>query len=228
MIFQEYKEYYDTQEFAVLAKKSEKTLGRLKEKLLKENPSTKKVRHKSKPHKFHHSLLKQYVSEEMYSLILRCKSMANTIKCLKRTASLEHKLFKLDWTWWCTVAYRYEMSAEQCRTQMDSFYEHITCAYGDSSYLRMYYTTESFNTREGNHNHFVLHVSNPELQYVVKKELENYFQNERLDVQDYDDNLPCIFYTGKEGHRGTAWDLFGNNLTHDGLQYEDKGKRASV
>ena len=216
-----FKEYLTTQEFADIAGITPKTIGRLKKEILKENPNTAKIKSAKKPHKFHHSLLKRYLSPEIYSVFLENRSLRNTIQCLRRTDSLGYKLFQMDWTFWCTVAYKDEFTTDQCRTKMDSFYQHLVNKFGEETDLRMYYTTESFNTRQGNHNHFLLNASDTKLHYIIKQELQNYLQGNSVDVKNYDESLPCIFYSEKEGLQGTAWDIWGNNLKNDGLKYEN-------
>lgn len=223
-----FKEFYTTQEFAELAKIVPKTVRRLKDKILKQNPITGKIKHSKKPYKFHHSLLKEFLSPNIYSLILENKSLRNTIKCLRETDSLGYKLFQLDWTWWCTVAYKYEFTSDQCRMQMDEFYKHVEEKFGSETGLRMYYTTESFDNRQGNHNHFVFNVTNPKMRYTLKNELEDFLGKNRLDVKKYDAELPCIFYSGKEGLQGTAWDIWGNNLKEDGVKYANQGNRKTI
>ncbi len=222
------KEYYETKEFAKLANVSEKKIYRDKEKYLLKNPNTKKIKHKSKPYKFHHSLLKDYVSEEVYGIILKAKSQNNTILCLKKTDSLGYTLFKMDWTWWCTVAYKNELTGDACRNVMDNLYKTIEDKYGDLSHLRMFYTTESFSTKEGHHNHFVFNASNPDVHYAIKQDIVNLIGKDRHEIETYDETQPCIFYSCKEGLQGTGWDIYGNNLAEDGKAYENKSYRKAI
>jgi hypothetical protein len=214
-----FKEYLNTQEFAQIAGITVKTVGRLKKEILKRNPNTTKINTKKRPHKLHHSLLKEYLSPEVYEVFLENKSLRNTIQCLRQTDSMGYKMFQLDWTWWCTVSYKDEFTPDQCRCRMDGFYHHILDKFGNNTNIRMYYTTESFNSRQGNHNHFVFDVTDPKLHFIVKQELEEYLKGNRIEVKKYDESLPCIFYSEKEGLKGTAWDIWGNNLEADGLRY---------
>lgn len=218
------REYYETQEFAEIANISLKTLSRLKKQLLQDNPKTKKVKYKSKPFKYHYTLLKKYLSPSAYNLFLENKSLRNTIKCLKQPDTLAHKLFQMDWTWWCTIAYKEELSADSCSRHMDTFYNQIENVYGENTDLRIYYTTESFSSQEGHHNHFVMNVSDISQHYSIKQDLESYFKGNRIDIQKYDEELPCIFYSEKQGLKGINWNIYGNNLTQEGIKYEVKSK----
>ena len=216
----EFKNYYVTKDFAKLANKNQKTIKRLKKDLIKNNPNTKLVI-EGRPDKYHYSLLKNYISPRIFKIILDNKSYLNTIKCLKRTDSLEHKLFKMPWKWWCTVSYSNELSKNSCRDVMDKTYHFLENKYGAESSIRMFYTTESFSNRdEAHHNHFVLDVEDANYHYSVKKDLENLFDDNRIHVEKYDDYKPCIFYCTKEGMNGTDWDILGNNLIEDGINYE--------
>ena len=60
------KNYYSTQQFASLANVSTKTLGRLKKALLNINPETSDVIMKWNKNYYHFTILKQFVSEEVY------------------------------------------------------------------------------------------------------------------------------------------------------------------
>lgn len=97
--------------------------------------------------------------------------------------------------------------------------------YGNSTEIRLFYTTESFTVRDGNHNHFVLYISNPELHYAVKKDMTEYIGTNITDIKPYDEDLPCIFYSSKKGLEGIAWDILGNDLKKDGLENANKGNR---
>ncbi|MFY0602590.1 MAG: hypothetical protein JXQ93_01475 [Flavobacteriaceae bacterium] len=215
-----FREYYNTKEFAELANKNEKTIRRLKKRLIENKPKTRLVL-EGKPDKYHYSLLRRYLSPRIYQIILDNKSYTNTIRCLKKTDTLEYKLFKMPWKWWCTASYSRELNRGICRDVMTKFYNQIEGKYGEKTKLRMFYTTESFSYRdEAHHNHFVIDVSDSKYHYSIKKELENYFRNDRLYIENYDEYKPCIFYCGKENLNGTAWDILGNDLKTDGICYD--------
>ena len=222
------KNYYETKDFARLANVTSKTLGRLKERILKENPHTAKIKHGSKPHKFHHSLLKEYLSPDFYKVMLDNRSLRNTISCLRDSDSLGYRLFKMEWTWWCTVSYQQELPASACRIFMDDLYNQLEMKYGDRCVLRMFYTTESYSVRDGNHNHFVLYVSEPSLHFEIRQEMLAIIGANQFDIQKYDEEKPCVFYSCKEGMSGTEWDLWGNNLKEEAANYENQSYRTAV
>ncbi len=149
------------------------------------------------------------------------KSLLNTIRCLRRTDTLEYKLFKMPWKWWCTVSYSSELHRDTCRDTMTMMYNHIEEKYGDKTEIRMFYTTEPFSTRdEGHHNHFVLDVGKEKYHYPIKKDLEKFLVGNRIHIEKYDEYKPCIFYCTKEGLYHTDWDILGNNLKQDGIDYD--------
>ncbi|WP_271768767.1 hypothetical protein [Aquimarina algiphila] len=215
-----FKKYYATEEFARLANKDKRTIKRLKKKLITKNPNTNLVI-AGRPDKYHHSLLKKFLSPSIYNIIMNNKSLLNTIRCLSKTDTLEYKLFKMPWKWWCTVSYANELHSNACRDTMNKLYDYIESKYGNKSELRMFYTTESFSCRdEGHHNHFVLDVSEEKYHYSIKKDIEKFLEGNRIYIEKYDELKPCIFYCGKEGLYGTDWDILGNNLKQNGVDYD--------
>ena len=63
-----FKNYYQTKQFAELANVSSKSLGRLKKKLLDTNPETVNVFKKYNKNYYHFSLLQKFVSEDVYKI----------------------------------------------------------------------------------------------------------------------------------------------------------------
>ena len=215
-----FKEYYETEEFAKLVNRDKKTIRRLKKNILSKYPNSNKII-QGRPDRYHHTLLKKFLSSDIYQIILDNKSLCNTIRCLKKTDTLEYKLFKMHWNWWCTVSYANELSRDRCRDEMDKLYNYLEHKYGGYTHLRMFYTTESFSNRdEAHHNHFVLDISESKYHYLIKKDIERIFKKDRIHIQEYDEFKSCIFYCGKEGLNSTHWDLLGNNLKNEGIQYD--------
>ena len=213
-----FKEYYDTNEFSSLSNTSIKTLGRLKKRLITENPATRKVIAEKGMNMYHHSLLKEFVSNDIFEILLTNKSLRNTIECLKRVGTLEHYLFHMTWTWFGTVAYKYDLSSDVCFKTMHNIYNALESTYGNKTDIRMFFTTESFSSaKDGNHNHFVLSVSNNKLIPLIEKDIKAMLEGNRIHLVDYDDKQPCIFYNGKEGLQGADWDILGNNLGKEGI-----------
>ncbi len=217
---QKFKEYYSTNEFASIANLSTKTLTRLKKELIAENPNTLKVKRiNGNGNEYHHSLLKRYISPEIFDILLSNKSLRNTISCLKRENTIEHYLFHMPWTFFGTVAYKNELSEDLCFDTMSKVYNTIENIYGDKTIIRMFFTTESFTSAEGNHNHFVLYISNNKLAPKIEMDIKTMLDGNRIHLDSYDDQRPCIFYSGKEGLKGVNWDILGNNLSKDGVEF---------
>ena len=76
---EDFKNYYDTNQFAILANVSTKTVGRLKKELLANNPGTGEVYTKRNRNYYHYSLLKKFMSANMYELY-RLEGLKNSIE----------------------------------------------------------------------------------------------------------------------------------------------------
>lgn len=164
----------------------------------------------------HHE--KYFNSEKMYeeNKILQSenKSMRKLIDyCLSDTNGLPYKLWTMDWSFFCTIAYRTEKNKKSCFRQITSMYEHLISVFGDSTELRLFFTTEPFaNRRTGYHSHFILHISNKELHKVISNEIKNFFHYDRVDLEPYNKYEGGVFYISKGGLKDEDWDILGTNL----------------
>lgn len=167
----------------------------------------------------HHE--KYFNSEKMYEenkiLMSENKSMRNLIDCLSDTNSLQYKLWTMDWSFFCTIAYKTERNKKSCFRQMTSMYSHLLEKYRDDTELRMFFVTEPFTNRTGYHNHFVLHISNKELHKDISNEIKNFFRYDRVDLEPYNRYRGGLFYISKDGLSGEDWDILGTNLHQTGL-----------
>ena len=77
-----FKNYYNTKQFAELANVSSKSLGRLKKELIGTNPTTDAIIQKSNKNYYHFSLLEKFVSGDVYEIFRQRAIEA-------RTANLE-------------------------------------------------------------------------------------------------------------------------------------------
>ena len=165
-------------------------------------------------------------SEIMYdeNKILRQEnqSMRNLIDCLVDKESLQYRLWQMDWSFFITVSYKLERTQKDCFKQMHALYEHLENKYGEATALRLFFTSEPFANRESYHNHIALNVTNKKLHQEIIAEIQNYFSYDRLDVGIYDKYKAGIFYMTKTGIMNDDWDVIGNNLKEDGLQFENK------
>lgn len=159
---------------------------------------------------------KYFDSEIMFDenkvLALENQSMRNVIDCLTDKDSLQHTLWCMDWSFFVTVAYKNDRNKKSCFRIMHGLYESLLTTHGSRTEIRMFFTTEPFANRTGNHNHFVLYVSNKELHQEVLEDMQAYFSFDRVDTRVYDRYKAGLFYSVKEGLINEDWDILGNNL----------------
>jgi hypothetical protein len=148
------------------------------------------------------------------------QSMRNLIDNLVDKDSLQFRIWQLDWSFFVTVAYKLERNKKSCYKQMNALYEHLEQKYGDVTKLRLFFTSEPFTNRKGYHNHMVLNVTNRKLHEEILNEIRDYFSFDRVDVRPYDMYKAVVFYMTKEGTINEDWDILGNNIKEDGLQFE--------
>lgn len=159
---------------------------------------------------------KYFDSELMFDenkvLRLENQSMRNVIDCLMDKDSLQNKLWYMDWSLFVTVAYKAERNKKSCFRMMHALYESLITKYGDSTEIKMFFTTEPFANRAGYHNHFVLYCSNSKLHEQVKSEIGDFFVNDKIDIKFYDKYKAGLFYSAKMGLINEDWDILGNRL----------------
>jgi hypothetical protein len=66
----------------------------------------------------------------------------------------------------------------------------------------------------------VLNVTNRKLHEEILNEIRDFFNFDRVDVRPYDRYKAVVFYMTKEGTINEDWDILGNNIKEDGLQFE--------
>ena len=150
------------------------------------------------------------------------QSMRNLIDNLVDKDSLQFRLWQLDWSFFITVAYRLEREKKSCFRQMHALYEHLEQKYGDVNALRLFFTSEPFTNRKGYHNHIVLNITNKKLHEEILNEIKEFFSYDRVEVGIYDKYKAAVFYMSKEGTINEDWDILGNDLKQDGLQFEKR------
>ncbi len=146
-------------------------------------------------------------------------SMRNVINSLMDKESMQSTLWYMDWSYFCTAAYKLERNKKSCRRMMGGLYENLLERYGDRTTIRLFYTTEPFANRNGYHNHFVIYISNKALENAIIDDISLYFEYDRLDCKIYDPYKAALFYMVKNGIHGDDWDLLGNNLDAEGEKY---------
>jgi len=220
------KNWYTTKEFSSVSNISIRTLERRRDKLLLENPTLDWFKMKSKPYKYSFKMMEQFVSPELFDLIQRNRSLSNTIECMHRNDTMEQHLSFLNWDYFVTVTYQEPKSKNECLTLMNELYCELESS-STSGNTRMFYTTESFSTSKGNHNHLVL--KSAKKLFEVKELIQQLEPIGIIDVQRYDYELAAIFYICKEMNKnldGLYWGLLGNSLESEGINIK-KIKDAS-
>lgn len=134
-------------------------------------------------------------------------SMRNLIDQLMDKDSLPATFWYLEWSFFVTVAYNAERNKQSCFRQMHALYDHLSEKYGDRTEVRMFFSTEPFANRKGNHNHVALYLSNDKLHTAVLNEIQSFFNYDRVDFQPYDRYKAGLFYMAKEGLHLEDWDI---------------------
>lgn len=220
------KNWYTSKEISSVCNISVRTLERRRDKLLQENPTLDWFKMNSKPYKYSFKMMEQFTSPELFDLIQRNRSLSNTIECMHRNDTLEQHLSFLNWDYFVTVTYQEPKSKSECLTLMNELYCELEAS-STSGNTRMFYTTESFSTSKGNHNHLVL-KSDLKL-FEIKQLIQQLEPIGIIDVQRYDYELVAIFYICKEMNKnldGLYWGVLGNSLESDGINIK-KIKDAS-
>lgn len=139
------------------------------------------------------------------------QSMRNLIDHLADKTSLQHTFWHMNWSFLFTVAYKAERNKTSCFKQMHGMYDYLTEKYGNSTGLRLFFTTELFTNRKGYHNHFVIYIEDKQLHEQIVTDIQGYFNHDRVDVSIYDKYKAGLFYISKEGLNGEDWDFINNS-----------------
>lgn len=118
--------------------------------------------------------------------------------------SLAAKLWYMDWVIFGTVSYRTDYTKDTCYNKMVKMYNQLKSDLEDSD-LKLFFTTESYDVRGGNHNHFVINCS-PQKVNHVNQFIEEHFKWDRVSLEEYTPIEAGLFYITKEGLKGTSWD----------------------
>jgi hypothetical protein len=216
--------YENLKEFIVTTKSSKSTIYRF---YRKNEDLFIETKLKSNKRMFPCDHARYFDSEIMHDenklLRLQNSSMRSLINCLMDRKSLPSMLWAFDWSFFYTVAYKAERNKISCFKQMNGLYEHLNDKYGSSTAIRLFFSTEPFDNRKGYHNHFVLHIANKKLHVEVMEEIRTYFSYDRVEAAPYDKYQAGLFYATKGGLVGEDWDILGNNLKQDGIDYANKG-----
>lgn len=144
--------------------------------------------------------------------------MKNLINCLVDKNSLQRRLWMMDWSFFCTAAYKAERNQKSCFKIMHAMYDMLIEKYGDDTTVRLFFTTEPFTNRAGYHNHFVLFIEDAKLHKLAVEDIKTFFSFDRLDFSVYDKFQAGIFYLSKEGLVNEDWDILGNHLNNEKIK----------
>lgn len=139
------------------------------------------------------------------------KSMKNLVYNLIDKESFGYQLWYMDWTFFVTVSYDEPRSQNYCHRSMSGLYNSMNETFGHDSAIRMFFTTEKHETREGYHSHAVIYVENPSFEKQAKELIEKRYSSHRLDIQKYARTKGGVFYMQKEGLSGEDWDFLYNS-----------------
>lgn len=205
--------YYNVKQFTKKINKSRSTVYRFYNKNQELNLETKKKKNKRL---FPIEHIKYFNSEKLFDsnkeLEKKNKSMKNLINCLLGEDCIEKTLSTKNWSYFCTVAYKFERNEKSCYKAMTSMYDMLEVKYGAKTDIRLFFTTEEFANREGCHSHFVLYIKNENLHNEIIEDLKNFFNYDRFDFNVYDKYKAGVYYLAKKGLVGENWDFLSNNI----------------
>jgi len=139
------------------------------------------------------------------------------------------KFWYMKWSMFVSIDYKYERNKTYCFTKMSHLYQNLADKFGNDTRIRMFYVTEPFaNRNNGQHNHIALYTEQESLKPQILKRIKKMFRNDRVDSSDYCKYKGGLFYMMKNGIQGEDWDILGNNLIQEGIEYEDKGYQKAV
>jgi len=207
--------YETINEFVKRIKKSRSTLYRFYDKNKELKSKTKKEkRNRMIPIEHAKYFDSEILFDENKELKSINKSMKNLIDCLVDKESLQSNLWYMDWSFFMTIAYKAERNKKSCFRQMNSMYDMLIEKYGNKTDVRLFFTTEPFTNRKGFHNHLVLYIQDRSLHTQVIKEIQSFFDYDRVDCIPYNKYEAGIFYMSKDGLINEDWDIQGNNLSN--------------
>jgi hypothetical protein len=156
--------------------------------------------------------------DDVRALELENSSMRNIIDHLMDRDSLQTKLWEMEWTFFGTIAYSSDLDKKVCYRLMNTMYNELESRYGDITDLRLFFTTEPFDVRNGYHNHFVINTSNTMLAESIAEDITEFFKYDRVDIVGYDKYKAGLFYMTKKGLINEDWDILYNKLDEKAIK----------
>jgi len=157
------------------------------------------------------------------------RMMSNLLIALQTGNIFIRKLWFAEWTHIITICPK-GSSSDYCRSRVTQFYDEINSRFGHKTNLRIFFNIERYSSGSGYHSHIIINIEKEKLQPIILNHLKQYFQNDRIEVDDYDFKKGFLFYSIKDekDFKTTSWGINGNNLEKDGLVYEDKSYKKAV
>lgn len=212
------KTYYTTKEFIAKAGISRSSLLRLTKELMKKKSEwkTNYIKETANGNLFHKALLSQFIPDWC---MIKLVEYEERIDCLRNLAivledhnSLPYRLYQMKWDSFITVSYKQTYTAERCFSIISKLADEIEEKCGKDVEFRLFFTTESFSHREGNHNHLFLRIGNHKIREYALDHIKSLFKEDHLYIDSYDSEKAGLFYIAKNGLSGIDWDIRGNNL----------------
>lgn len=149
------------------------------------------------------------------------RMMSNLLRALQTGNILMRKLWFSEWTHIITISPK-GGSLEYCTNRISKFYNEINSRFGNKTNLRIFYNSKKYAGGSGYHTHIILNIENKKLQPKILKLLNQYFENDRIEVDKYDYKKGFLFYSIKDAKdfKTESWGFDGNNLKKEGLDYE--------
>jgi len=149
------------------------------------------------------------------------RMMSNLLRALKTGNILIRKLWFWEWTHIITICPK-GRSLEDCTSRILQFYDEINKKFGKKTKLRIFYNSEKYAGGGGYHTHVILNIENKKLQPIILKFLNQYFKNDRIEVDEYDYKKGFLFYLIKDAKdfETISWGFDGNNLEKENVGHE--------
>lgn len=137
----------------------------------------------------------------------KIRELKSFIDCLHDAPEEQFFIWRKHWDIYGTISYRNEEKAKGCYNKMVKLFEHLQHHYSLKTNITLFFNTEEYGVRNGYHNHFLLFCSERKLIGDIRKEIQNFFSFDRVDLQKYNKHKPAVFYITKSGLEKENWDI---------------------
>lgn len=197
--------YYKIEDFAAKSKVGKRTIQRF----YKNYPGIGEERKEEEKKKLVPESHFKYF--DLGLMIKELEDNSTTIKNLKKIIWLSREentlactLWRMDWMIFGTVSYSSDYTKDTCYNKMNKMFNELKKNLDDSE-LRLFFTTESYDVRGGNHNHFVINCNSQNVN-LVNDFIQKHFKWHRVELEEYNPEEAGLFYIMKDGLKGADWD----------------------